>query len=255
MGKYDINAMRGMGKLFRVPQDPNDKEFLYMIDKRTKLQMARNYNILLDYDWECNTIANCFLETVINNLAVKMKEGSKNFGIALGDTLNIIVSIKTNDKAEKEGNINIYFEPGKKLDSFISDGPGEIFYDSPVDVNTIFLTGDVYEDDLNKALCHHARYNLASNYGIVFSDSISFGVMAIALNFLENIYLEILQRLQTEELAEGEERLISVNFNDLIEIHGVMKDNRVAINMRPGMFSKLLIKSDESTEDTMGDDE
>ena len=242
------------GKLFVIPQDPGDREFLLSVDRRARSEINRIYGILLDYDWQANTIANSVVETIISDLAFMLKSGgNKGIGIEFYDIIKAIVSIKTNEKAEKEGNINIYFEPGSKAISLIENGPDKTEYVDKVNVLDKFLTGDPTEDELYKNLEYHTRYNLSSTNGVMIPDHLKFSVFAIGYTFLECIYIEILYRLANMDAADGEEKLVSVNFNDNIEIHGVMKDGTVNIIMRPGMNAKLLIKCDELTEHTMGD--
>ena len=256
--KFPIDGNNGgaYGKLFIIPQDPNDREFLLSVDRRTRSELNRISGILMDYDWQANTIANGVVETLIADLAFMLKSGASNgIGIEFYDILRAIVSIKTNEKAEKEGNINIYFEPGSKVISLIENGPDVKDYDVKINPAEKFLTGNAEDDNLYKNLEYHARYNLSSVNGIMIPDHQKFAVFAVAYTFLECIYLEILYRLSNMDAADGEEKLISVNYNDNIEIHGIMKNGTVTITMRPGMNAKLLIKADDLTEHTMGDDD
>ena len=234
-----------------------DKEFLLSVDRRARAEIQRIYGILVDYDWQANTIANGVIETLITDLAFMLKNGANNgIGIEFYDIIKAVVSIKTNEKAEKEGNINIYFEPGSKAISLIENGPDTTTeYVDKIDPSTRFLTGDPAEDDFYKNLEYHTRYNLSSVNGIMIPDHLKFSVFAIGYTFLECLYTEILYRLANMDAEDGEEKLVSVNFNDNIEIHGIMKNGTVNITMRPGMNAKLLIKCDEVTEHTMGDDE
>ena len=250
----DTSNGSAYGKLFIIPQDPGDREFLLAVDRRARSEINRIYGILLDYDWQANTIANSVIETIIADLAFMLKSGgNKGIGIEFYDIIKAIVSIKTNEKAEKEGNINIYFEPGSKINYLIENGPDKNEYIDKVNVLQRFLTGDPNEDELYKNLEYHTRYNLSSVNGIMIPEHLKFSVFAIGYTFLECIYLEILYRLANIEAEEGEEKLVSVNFNDNIEIHGCMNNECPHIIMRPGMNAKLLIKCDELTEHTMGD--
>ena len=252
----DTSGGSAYGKLFIIPQDPSDREFLLSVDRRARAEINRIYGILLDYDWQANTIANGVIETLITDLAFMLKNGASNgIGIEFYDIIKAIVSIKTNEKAEKEGNINIYFEPGSKVTSIIENGPDKTEYDEKINPAERFLTGIAEDDDLYKNLDYHTRYNLSSINGIMIPDHLKFSVFAIGYTFLECIYLEILYRLANMDGEDSEEKLVSVNFNDNIEIHGIMKNGTVNITMRPGMNAKLLIKCDELTEHTLGEDE
>ncbi len=244
------------GKLFIIPQDPGDREFLLSVDRRTRSELNRVYGILLDYDWQANTIANAVIETLISDLAFLLKSGGNGgIGIEFYDIIRATVSIKTNEKAEKEGNINIFFEPGSKITSIIENGPDTREYSEKIDPKAKFTTGVPDDDAFYGNLEYHTRYNLSTINGVMIADHLKFFVFAIGYTFIESIYYEILYRLSNMDGEEGEEKLISVNFNDNIEIHGIMKDGTVNIVMRPGMNAKLLIKCDEITEHTMGDDD
>lgn len=250
----DTSNGSAYGKLFMIPQDPSDREFLLAVDRRARFEINRIYGILIDYDWQANTIANAVVETIIKNLAFMLRSGaSKGIGIEFYDIIRAIVSIKTNEKAEKEGNINIYFEPGSKINSIIENGPDTREYTEKISPAERFVTGIPEEDELYRNLEYHTRFNLSSINGVMIPDHLKFSVFAIGYTFLECIYLEILYRLANMDAEEGAEKLVSVNFNDNIEIHGVMKGDTVNIIMRPGMNAKLLIKCDELTEHTMGE--
>ena len=255
----DNNMGSAYGKMFIIPQDPADREFLRAVDHRARAEINRIYGILIDYEWQANTIANTMVETIITDLAFMLKSGGTNAGNGLGiefyDILKAIVSIKTNEKAEKEGNINIFFEPGSKINSLIENGPDMTEYDVKINPIERFLTGNPEEDAFYNNLEYHTRYNLSSINGIMIPEHQKFAPFAIGYTFIECIYLEILYRLANMDVEEGVEKLVSVNFNDNIEIHGIMKDDTVNITMRPGMNAKLLIKCDELTEHTMGDDD
>lgn len=243
------------GKLFTIPQDPADREFLLAVDRRARSDINRKYGILLDYDWQANTIANSLIETIIADLSFRMKNGERRgIGIRFYDIITAVVSIKKNADAEKEGNINIFFEPGERANELIANGPDTEEYTEKISPENKFLTGDPEDDDIYKNLEYHARYKLSSVNGVMMPEHLRFAVFAIGYTFLESLYLEILYRLSNMDNNDPtEEKLVTVNFNDNIEIHGSMKNNEVKIFMRPGLNAKLLIKSDEFTEDTMGD--
>ena len=248
------------GKFFVIPQSPQDKEVLESVDNRTRAAINKRYSILVDYLWQCNTIANCLVETIVEQLAMLLKtdpNATDGVGITFYDLLNSIVSIKQNDKAEKEGNINIFFEPGSKVTSLIENGPDED-PETPVSPVSVFWTDDPKENEFIKNLDYHTRYVLGMKHTIMFPDHLQLPVVAIGYTFLEMIFVELLYRLSMMSANDTEddpqEHIVSVNFNDLIEFHGVMKDGGVIFNMRPGLNAKLLIKCDEVTEHTLGDD-
>lgn len=245
------------GKFFVIPQDPADRAFLEAVDNRTRANVASRYRLLVDYAWQCNTIANVLLETIIEQLAMLLKQENRDgIGIAFYDLLNSIVSIKHNDKAEKEGNINIYFEPGTRVTELIKNGPDESEPENPVSPYEHFKPDDAVEAEFIRNLDYHTKYVLSVKHNIMFPDHLKLPAIAIGYTFLENIFIELLYRLSNKPDSDdgSGEKIVSVNFNDLVEFHAVLKDGAATINMRPGMNSKLLIKCDELTEHTLGDD-
>lgn len=246
------------GKFFVIPQNPQDREFLLAVDNRTRADVRKRYGILLDYDWQANTIANCMFEVIVLQLSLLIREDrSKNgVGIALYELFNAVVSFKNNDRAEKEGNINVFFEPGKHVIDLIEKGPEDFSPENPVSAFEHFSTDDPNENKFIHNLDYQTRYDLMLRHNLTFPDHMIYAVLAIGYTFLENIFIELLYRLSNLESSEDDtsEKIVSVNFNDNVEIHGSLKNGEVSINMRPGMNSKLLIKSDELTEHTMGDE-
>lgn len=246
------------GKFFVIPQSPQDREILEAVDNRTRANVAKRYSILIDYVWQCNTIANCLVEVIIEQLATLLRNESRDgVGIAFVDLLDSIVSIKQNDKAEKEGNINIFFNAGTRVTHLIENGPDDD-PPTPMSARDRFWTDDHNENQFIMNLDYHARYALSTKNSIMFPEHLQLPVIAIGYTFLENIFVELLYRLSqmsaSDDPESPEEHIVSVNFNDLIEFHAVMKDGGVTFNMRPGLNAKLLIKCDEITEHTMGDD-
>lgn len=253
MYENDVRMTTGSqyAKLFTIPQDPRDKEILLAVDRKTRLDVEEKYNIIVDYDWQCNTICNCMLENIIKYLAYLMKQNCRNgVGIDFYEVIRCIVSVKTNEKAEKEGNINIVFEPGSRVENLISDGPSGLDKDT---YNISDFMGETPEDQsLYATLDDRCKYDLTMYNGIIFPSHVKFFTSAITCTFIENLYRELLYRISNNN-DDVDEKLESVNYNDLIEVHALMKDEKVSIRMRPGVNAKLLIKCDELTEHTMGD--
>ena len=256
---YDGSDVRysGRGRYFIIPQDPQDREILEAIDNRTRVEADFKWGFIMDYTWQANTVANTLLEIIIKNLNLKLKESGSDtpLGYAFFDLFAVVVSMKSNERAEKEGNINVLFEPGSRVMDLIKNGPPEPYSGKRISPAEVFL------DSENEAagrdvqnIDYHARYELGISHGIRVRDEPPLIATAIAYSFFESLFIELLVRVsQGDPLGEGETRLVSVNFNDLVEVHAILDhDGGVKIRMRPGMQAKLLIKNDEVTEDTMG---
>ena len=102
------------------------------------------------------------------------------------------------------------------------------------------------------AIDRKARYTLSNNYAITITDDNVYFAFAITYVFILNIFRKLLQDLGDNPTKT----LSSVNFNDNIEFHAMRDDEGfVKLAMRPGLNAKLLIKSDETTEEDDLDDE
>lgn len=242
-------------KIATIPQDPYTREFLREVDMQTRVDIEEKFGAIIDYEWHCNTIANITVESLIQALAVDMRANhAPRASINFYDVFGIRVSTKKDAKAEKEGNINVSFEPGHNAEALIgtdlkkSDTPVEKV--KPVDYYRI-EDPDMDPDALNAMnqaymnIDRKARYSLSNTYGIAIPDQHSMLAFAITDVFFMNIFRKLLYSLGESEDKE----LVSVNFNDNIEIHALRKDGGVILAMRPGMNAKLIIKSDETTED------
>ena len=237
-----------------APQDPATRQFLYDIDRQTKIDVAEHFGVNVDNDWYCNTITNNVIEAIIKSLAADMQaEGAPRASLNFYNLFIAQVTTKKNPKAEKEGNINSSFEAGPTAEALISEvkkkdqiaveqvKPIDFFWieDPDRDEHELELMNQAYLN-IDKA----ARYALSQNYGIVLGSGTEMVCFGICYTFIINIFTRLLQQLG----ENPDQTLASVNFNDNIEFHAWLKDGGVILSMRPGMNAKLLIKSDAMTE-------
>ena len=253
----------GSGRFFIIPQVPEDREILKAVDSKTSADCAELLHFVFEWNWLTTTVATVAVETLVEMLASQLKAGEGGDGMTLDffDLITEKVSIKNNSHAEKEGNINISFSIGDRIRKLISDGPDAVPMPMPgYDPANFFLTGDFEEDKCAREYNHKLSYNLSTKHSISFSydnedghsKEIEFGAVAIGYIYIKNLFEQLLIKLA--QTPDDEEQHVSVNFNDLIEIHMVLKNGEVETLLRPGMNSKLLIKCDAVTEHTMGDE-
>lgn len=239
-------------RLYIIPQDEETRISLLNADRNSKVDLRRHFGIHEEHDWQCNTIATCYLELLIKALAMEVKHnGNADATINFYDLFTVFVTVKRNANAEKEGNINIVFVPGTKAIEMISDEtPREdraIEYVSPEAFFTIQDDNDMTA--LFLKIDSVSKLDLQHKYGIAMPHS--WIITAIAYTFMENIFRELLYKLAMEKTS-----ISSINFNDTVEMHAIVDgDGGVKITMRPGMNAKLIIKSDESTESDDGEDD
>ena len=245
-----------------IPQDLKTKEFLLSIDQQTKIDVENKFGFIVNQDWHCNTVANCTVEAIISALNTDMKmDGAPSARLNFYDVFIAKVTTKVNENAEKEGNINISFEPGPTAVNLITtETPKNEEEVETVDPKDFFKIEDpdMNPDQLaamNEAytgIDRKARYTLSNNYALTITDDNVFYAFGITYIFILNIFRKLLQDLGDDP----NKNLVSVNFNDNIEFHAMRDDEGyVKLAMRPGLNAKLLIKSDETTEDDDIDEE
>lgn len=244
MSGFD-NILDGGSQILITPSDQRDRIDLQAIDQKTKEDLRLRHKLMIQRDWECNTIAYLFITNmcrVINSHilhnGVEVLIHAEGSELNFYDLFRISVTNKKNDNAEKTGNINVKFKVEKKVDEIIehyeeTDNTfldAKIAYQFPDDeaLTQAFLK----IDDLT-------RRKAKEKYGIV----LSYKWMAVAITY---IFIENTYRYMIEKLMKTERNMLMVNFNDIIEFHIMRED--LKIYLRPGYAAKLIVKSDESTE-------
>lgn len=255
--EYTTVGETAYGKFLTVPEEPISREILKCVDEKTRSEVDLRYGILGDYNWEMNTIANSFLETLISTLkwfyqSSKASDDAEG-EISFYDLFSITITNKVNGSAEKEGNLNVKFDAGPMVDDLITNGPPPLYEGEVVKPNIAFGLEDPEDNDFWKKMDYQVKYGLSTRNGIMLSSKIDFVAVAITFTFFKNLFIELIQRAALIEGEDDEEKIVSVNFNDNIEVHCIVKNGTASIAMRPGMNAKLLIKNDEFTESTLGD--
>ena len=245
-----------------IPQDEYTRNCLLSVDQQSKIDVEQKFGFPINYDWHCNTVANCTVEAIISAMNADMKyDGAPSARINFYDVFIAKVTTKINEDAEKEGNINISFEPGPTAVNLITTeipkneedieqvDPKEFFTIEDPDMDSTQLAA---MNEAYTAIDRKARYTLSNNYAITITDDNVYFAFAITYVFILNIFRKLLQDLGDNPTKT----LSSVNFNDNIEFHAMRDDEGfVKLAMRPGLNAKLLIKSDETTEEDDLDDE
>ena len=248
MYEGDMFATEG-NQVFVIPPDPQAREDLNQIDRFTKEDVRLRHRLYNNSDWLCNTIAYTvvlslvgILHTSIRDAGIQVLENGKR-RLNFYDILEIEASNRKNEKAEKTGNIVPVFFPGLKADDIISDDvkreDRQVEY---IEASAAYS----YPDDPERTAAmlkidKLARRILADKHQIILPKD----YMAIAptVIMLENTYRYLIDKL----LATGKPQ-VTVNFNDLIEIHALKKGDGVVLTMTPGMVAKRSLKGDDLKE-------
>lgn len=238
-------------RLYVIPQDPENRISILNVDRKTKEALRLKHRIYVEHDWQCNTIANAYIESIIRALGLDIKNtGNANASWNFYNLFTARATIKRNEDAEKEGNINIAFDTEKGIEDIITDT-------TPIEERKYnYITPEAaYSFPNNNAMTEaYKKIDTASRMELHNKYSISIPndwvVTATGVVFFENIIRELLFMV-----ANSSKQTASINFNDNIECHAIIKNEKnVLITLRPGMNAKLLIKSDETTE-LDGDDD
>lgn len=233
----------GVSRLYVVPQDPKEREFILSVDRKTKGDIAARYDLNIDQDFICNTVTFCVLESIIKSLALNSQLENLSSMFNFYDLIIAKISNKINEFAEKEGNINIAFMAGSKAMKLISNPEEED--NERRDIAEELSFDDPTLTELYISLDRFVKYQLSQQYGITMSEKLVLCTFAIAYTFIENLYKNLLYNLANNE----EDELCSLNYGDIIEFHALEKEDGVTFALRAGYKSKLLVKSDEVTEE------
>lgn len=261
----------GMGRPNMIrPSGRRDYQILQAVDNRTSYDVASLYNFTVFAPWQCNTIA-CALVKTISAYLVELQVRypdlySKGNGFDYANLLRVTINNKVNASAEKQGNLNVSYEALNGVESIISEvtSAGKIVplaIPPREEIPTFIQKYEIPQEDIlyYQQIDEKATYLLTRDYGIsIVNSKGTLVTSAIACRFLENMYAELVALLLNKIAEDGEDfgntsKMVSVNFNELIEIHCGVKDGEIKFWLRPGQNAKKQVKSDERTEDTLED--
>jgi hypothetical protein len=250
--------MMNSRRFYIIPQEENNRIALLNVDRNTKEDIRLSYKIVVSNDWECNTIANYFVENMLMYIGHTAKNGMQS-EIDFYDLFKIQTTMRTNEKAEKEGSINIAFTINSGVDDIITDMvPRE---------RREYQTEYVYDkfasfenkDKLRffKQILRITQRELENKCSIVIPNSFNhqetpeelqapWTIIAITHTFVSNIIKELMYMVANNEASN----MAYINFNDNIKFYATLssKDDNVKVSLMPGPNAKLIVKSDITTE-------
>ena len=248
---------------FEIPNDAEMHEKLKEVDEKSIIE-AESRKMRGFCSWMFTTVATVYLENLVKFLSLKMTGEIGESSIDFCDLISCSASTRTNEDAEKEGNINISFRPGDFILNLLeSDIDKEEFiniirdeYKIPSelpDMKEIHSAVIEKFDESMKILYtidKTAQKEIYEKNGFVLPDP--WLATKIAFIYVKQIYIHLLR------LMEDGSRAASINFQDLIEFHcRLVNENSnedgseervLKFILRPGVNAKLFIKSDEITE-------
>lgn len=230
-----------------IPTNPETREDLLNVDRQTKEDLRERHRFYMNNDWDLTTVATVTIECLTRVIYSQVRNNGiqilkKDYGGVLNfyDLLEIAATYKENQKAEKTGNINVKFGPGPRVDDIISeDAKPENSY-----IEAVAAYSFPDDEDRTKSIRNVdkiARKTIFDKYNIMLPKD--YQAVAATAIYLEDLFRYIIQKL----VLSGKKK-VSINFNDIIEFHAEMKNDKACINCTPGLGAKLIIKSDKDTE-------
>ena len=225
-----------------VPSDPVQFEITDKIEKASRTKLISDYKIRLNSGL-MTTIACVYVESIIRVLVKLMRENHGEASINFLDLMTVSSSNRENDDADKDGNINIVFTPGKTVADIMERDYAPVV-DQEMWEGTII---DVIEKACAKILAtkHKMTANNACNW------------TKISYVYLEYLFRTL--KLMAKVAAENGNKAVMINFLEMFEAHCTVDtitnpDNpdlvseKYTVKIRPGFEAKLLIKDDNVTE-------
>ncbi len=233
--------------IYDVPSDEVSRQKTLEIEGIAAQFLRKNCALTVRHDFVIYNIASVVLEQVFGTLAIgcaMSQNGPGGQAINLNGVLSAIVTLSSDDEAEKEGNINLKIERGGKYNY-----PEDIAKDLVLNKfdekskSKILLDPDISNGDLKvlKDIDQSAQRILQSKYNMLIYQPLV--VQTIACVFVTSA----IQWLVTT--AVETQKPTMYNFNDIIECRCVLKKGAPDIRFVPGMAAKLAIKYDDFTEE------
>lgn len=233
-----------------TPTDPAQKAITEKIEKAMRNELIGTLKIKLNPTYP-TTITCVYLEAAIRTLVRLMRENHGDAAIDLLGLFTISSNNRENEDADKDGNINIKFTPGKTCTSIMERDYAPVLNDKTVWEGTII---NLIEKECSRILKTKHKMNGADD-----------------ANWTKIAYLYLVYLFKTLKLMAHvglENGVVStmINFLEMFEIHANIEqvpnvDNpdlvheEINIKIRPGFQAKLLIKDDGITEMDGGDED
>lgn len=230
-----------------VPSDPVQFEITEKIEKASRTKLISDYKIRLSSGY-MTTIACVYVEAIIRTLTKVMKKNRGDASINFLDLFTVSSNNRENDDADKDGNINVVFTPGKVALEIM-----ERDY-SPI------VTEDMWADTIIEPIESECAKILATKHKMTSNNKSNW--TKIAFVYFE-FFFRTLKFMAKVAHSEGNSSVM-INFLEMFEAHCNVEvttnpenpdlcSEKYILKIRPGFQAKLLIKNDGITE--LDDDE
>ena len=239
---YDSKISGERNHYIITAADEVQRTLLEQVEHACRRELIETYKIQLNPGY-MTTIACVYAESIIRTLTRLLRETPNGNSINFLNVMTVSYTNRENEDADKDGNINVKYEPGEIVESIMDrDFAPTIVPDQWK--GTII---EVVERECAKMLAnkHKMNANYAYNWTIVA--------------YVYFTYLFRTLKILTKAAFENGKTMAMINFLEVFELHGVMEQipmdenpeivsEKITVKIRPGFQSKLLIKDDDTTE-------
>ena len=225
------------------PTDPVQKTITEKIEKAMRNELIGTLKIKLNPIYP-TTITCVYMEAMIKTLVRIMKETKSEARINFLDLFTVSSNNRENEDADKDGNINVTFTPGKTVETIMDRGYAPVMADENIWKGSIL---EMVEKECTRILKtkHRMNGNKMSNW--------------TKIAYLYMVYLFKTLKLMAKAGLENGTPSVMINFLEMIEVHANIEQEanpenpdivseHITVKIRPGFEAKLLIKDDDITE-------
>lgn len=235
LGEKPTENGRGKKDLL-CPTDSYQKQQIKRVIKRAAMEL-RGYDIDVPDNFKLYTIAVFYIESAMRYLNVKYEKFRDN-DISLGGLINIGLSVREVNDAEKVGNINAVITLGDK-GRYIVNNIKDFIEPTPEQDIPLLKPGDNEEEDITNIQASAVKQLIT--YEMYFNPEEKLLYTAV-MTFLKAAIIITVMKAVTDGSS-------IVNIGEMFSINGIVKDGELIVNCVPGADGKLLVKSDGATED------
>lgn len=233
---------------FIVPSDEVSRQKCLEVEAITAEWLKKKCNIFLKRDFSFNTVASVYLEEMMGFLGLLINrnpENAENQVVTLNGIIDAYSSLKDDERAEKEGNINLkiclgnrYYYP-EDLEKDLVEYP----YDDKQYYRVLIPSTlrDKGEFETTKILDRMTQQKLNQKYRLTIMQPL------LAETITSAFITSVIQ--WTIETCEKIGKPVLYNISDIIECRCVVKDGDPVIHFVPGEGAKLAVKYDGQTEE------
>lgn len=241
--KYNAEVFTERSHYLIQPSDNAQRIVLEKVEHACRSPLISDYHIQLNPGY-MTTIACVYVEAIIRTMVrLRRETRGEETTINFLDLFTVSSSNRENDDADKDGNINVKFTPGKIVEEIMDRDYAPVIHPDMWRKTIIEVT----ERECSKILQtkHKMQTNTTANWTI------------IAYVYIQYLFRTL--KYLTKAAAENGKSMAMINFLEMFELHGTIEEipneenpdliqQKFDIKIRPGFQSKLLIKDDDTTE-------